>query len=73
MSVSRPQKNGGKAHSRLGISLLAHELPQEVVVVVVEMKKTLTCRRNDDCGWGSVGAVLLVGALVVPKIALTAS
>ena len=37
------------------------------------MRKTLTCGRNDDCGWGSAGVVLLVWAPVVPKIAVTAS
>ena len=40
----------------------------------VVMRNTTTRGRNDDCGWGSVGvAVWPVGALVVPKIAQTAS
>ena len=33
------------------------------------MRKTQICGRNDDCGWESVGVVLLVGALVVPVTA----
>ena len=48
------------------------ELPQEVVMEV-EMRNTPSCGRNDVCGWGSVGVVMLVGALVVSKIDLTAS
>ena len=43
------------------------ELSEEVGVVVV--RKTPTCGGNDGCGWGSVWVVLLVGALVVPRIA----
>ena len=41
---------------------LTREAGMEVVV-----RKDPTCGRNDDCGWGSVGLVLLVGAPVVPN------
>ena len=45
--------------------------------MVMVMRKTPASERNDDCGWGPVGVVLLVGALVgalvVPKIGLTAN
>ena len=50
---------------------LSEEAGMEVVVVLV--RKTPTCGRNDDCGWGSVRVVLLVGALFVPRVALTVS
>ena len=47
---------------------LSEEAGMEEVV-----RKTPTCGRNGDCGWGPVRVVFLVGALVVPAIALTAS
>ena len=39
----------------------------------VVVGKSPTCGGNDGCGLGLVRGVLLVEALVVPKIALTAS
>ena len=45
------------------------ELPRKVGMGVV-MRNTPTSGRNDDCGWEAVDVVLLLGALVVAKIAL---